>query len=90
MFPSWWGIIVVMRDRYLYVGGGLVVLLVLLFLTALFTGTLPRDKDGYHYEYADGHIIKIKTFAPPPWTRLMIEVVDGKVMNYYGTTTEQQ
>ena len=80
----------VMRSKYLYIGGGLIVLIVILFLVALFTGTLPRDKDGYHYEYANGQIIKIKTFVPPLGTHLITEVVDGKTVNYYGTTTEQQ
>lgn len=79
-----------MRNKYLYVGGGLIVAIALLSIVALFTGLLPRDKDGYHYEYFDGHIIKIKTFVPPPGTRLMTEVVDGKIVNYYGTTTEQE
>ena len=78
-----------MRNKYLYLGGGMILVAGLL-LVALFTGTLPRDKDGYHYEYANGQIIKIKTFSPPPGTHLITEVIDGKTVNYYGTTTEQQ
>jgi len=90
MLSSWWGIIMVMMKKYLYMSGGLIVLVTILLLVALFTGTLPRDRDGYHYEYFDGHLIKIKTFVPPPGTRLMTEIIDGKTVNYYGTTTEQQ
>jgi len=79
-----------MRSKYIFMSGGIVVLVALLFTVALFTGTLPRDRDGYHYEYANGQIIKIKTFVPPLGTHLITEVVDGKTVNYYGTTTEQQ
>ena len=79
-----------MMKKYFLVGGGLVTLIIFLFVVALFTRSLPRDKDGYHYEFFDGHLIKIKTFAPPPGMRLMSEMVDGVIVNYYGTTTEQE
>lgn len=79
-----------MVRKYLFVCSGLIFLVMLLFFTALFAGFLPLDRDGYRYQYVDGHIIKIKTFAPPPGTVLMTEVIDGVVMNYYGTTTELQ
>ena len=67
----------------------LILLFVLAFLVALFTGHLPLDKDGYRYQYVDGHIIKIKTFVPPAGTHLISEQVGGETVNYYGTTTEQ-
>ncbi|MEK7515611.1 MAG: hypothetical protein AAB555_01590 [Patescibacteria group bacterium] len=79
-----------MTKKILFVGGWLIIIATLLFFIALFAGVLPPDKDGYHYEYLNGQIIKSKTFAPPAGTTLMTEMVDGKVVNYYGTTTEQQ
>lgn len=76
--------------KYWLIGGISVLLVMLLFLVALFTGFLPLDKDGYRYQYMDGHIIKIKTFTPPPGTHLITERVGSTTINYYGTTTEQQ
>jgi hypothetical protein len=64
-------------------------MVVLLFLVALVAGFLPLDKDGYRYQYVDGHIIKIKTFVPPAGTHLITERVGSTTVNYYGTTTEQ-
>ena len=80
----------VMIKKLLFVCGWLIIVAVLLFFIALFAGILPSDKDGYHYEYINGQIIKSKTFVPPAGTTLMTEVIDGVVTNYYGTTTEQQ
>lgn len=80
----------VMIRKILFVCGWLIIVATILFFIALFAGVLPPDKDGYHYEYLNGQIIKSKTFVPPPWTHLMTEVVDGIIVNYYGTTTEQQ
>ena len=77
------------RRKYWLVGGVLVFLVILLFLVALYAGFLPLDKDGYRYQYVDGHIIKIKTFVPPAGTHLISEQVGGETVNYYGTTTEQ-
>ena len=76
--------------KYWLIGGVLVLLVALLLLIALFAGFLPLDKDGYRYQYVGGHIIKIKTFVPPPGTQLMSERVGDTIVNYYGTTTEQQ
>lgn len=66
------------------------VIVAALFFVALFAGILPPDKDGYHYEYINGQVVKSKDFVPPPGTRLMTKVINGVVTNYYGTTTEQQ
>lgn len=77
------------RNINWFIGGILVLLLALVFLVALFTGHLPLDKDGYRYQYVDGHIIKIKTFVPPAGTHLITERVGSTTVNYYGTTTEQ-
>lgn len=66
-----------------------ILLFVLTFLVALVAGFLPLDKDGYRYQYVNGHIIKIKTFVPPAGTHLITERVGSTTVNYYGTTTEQ-
>lgn len=79
-----------MIKKSLFVLGWLVIVAAILFSIALFAGVLPPDKDGYHYEYIDGRILKSKDFVPPPGTTLMTEVIDGVVTNYYGATTEQQ
>ena len=88
MFSSRWGIIMAMMKKVLFVCGWLIIGAALLFFVALFAGVLPSDKDGYHYEYINGQITKLKVFVPPVGTRLMTEVVDGKTVNYYGTTSE--
>lgn len=80
----------VMIRKVLFVCGWLIIVAVLLFFIALFAGILPPDKDGYHYEYINGQILKSKDFVPPPGTTLMTETVDGMTTYYYGTTTEQQ
>lgn len=78
-----------MIRKVLFVCSWLIILTTFLFFIALFAGVLPPDKDGYHYEYLNGQITKSKTFIPPLGTQLMSKVVNGVIVNYYGTTTEQ-
>ena len=76
--------------KYLLASSGVVILVAVLLAVALFNNLLPNDKDGYHYGIVDGKITKIKIFTPPAGTQLMSETVNGDVVHYYGTTTEQK
>lgn len=43
-------------------------MLALLFVVcvwALLTRHMPKDKDGYRWEYFDGRLMQIKDFIPP-------------------------